>query len=216
MNMIKMAACGELGDFPTRPQTADSKFRYVWAPQQSQGEGPANPHASKERESEEYSYPYRSKHFEEKIGGLADPAEDAPFKLPENDTIIRTAHQLSRLASRNGARAGMEGGLPLKDKAKGQNDDINKLLAQKMSQYSVKNKRQRSASLHHLPAPNGQGKGQHFQTVKRARSRSVQSAGGRQDFLPPIPTKVSVTKETIHGGSATGSARLRYTSHWET
>ena len=215
MNMIKMAAFGELGDFPTRPQTADSRFRYVWAPRQSQSKGHVNPRAPQGRETEEYSYPYQSKHLEEKIGGLSDPVDDAPFKLPENDTIIRTAHQLSRLASRNGARAGMEGGMLPTDKAKGQTDDINKLLAQKMSQHSVKNKRQRSASLN-LPTPNRQGKGQHFQSVKRARSRSVQSAGSKQDFLPPIPTKVSVTKETIRGGSATGSARLRYTSHWET
>lgn len=217
--MIKMAACGELGGFPTRPQTAESQYRYVWAPMRSQSDGP---HATQDGESKEFSFPYQSRQLEENAGGLADPVDDAPFKLPENDTIIRTAHQLSRLASRNSSRAGMEGGLKgliTKDKVKGQTgEEINKLLTQKMSQHVAKIKRQRSASLH-IPVPNEQVRGQHSRGVKRARSRSVQSGGGdvsRKNFLPSIPVKVSVTKETIHGGSGGGSARLRYTSHWET
>jgi hypothetical protein len=207
LNMIKMAACGEFGDFPTRPQTSDSQFCYVWAPKNSQSERGVNHHAPQDGESAAYNYPYhQSRHLEEKVGGLSGPPDDSPFKLPENDTIIQTAHRLSRLASRNSTRTGMEGGRKGLDRQP--DDDIDKLLAQQVSQHSMKSKRQRSASLH-LPSPNG---GQRVKTVRRARSRSV----GRQDNLPPIPVKVSVTKETVHGKPGSGSARLRYTSHWET
>lgn len=223
LNMIKMAACGELPLLATRPQTSDSQFRYVWAPEKSQLK---NSNTTHDRgEDGDFNFPYQRRQWEEKVGGLSDPPEDdAPFKLPANDTIINTAHRLSRLASRNSSRAGgmeeggMKGLLAMEKVLKRQNgDDVSKLLAQKLNQqHAGRNKRQRSASLN-LPDPSGgQVKGQHSKGMKRTRSRSVHSGGNSKshDALPSIgPVKVSVTKETIHGGSS-GNARLRYTSHW--
>lgn len=231
LNMIKMAACGELQDsslFDKRPHTSDSQVRYVWAPENSQQQqNSANNgynyyNNSDNSNNEDINFPYQSHAWEEKVGGLADPAnETAPFKLPENDTIVRTAHQLSRLASRNSSRADGKGGvvkglMNIKGGTKGRSDggEIDRLLAQTLNQQNVmaaKIKRQRSASLTLPTPPRAQGKGQ-----KRVRSRSV-NADGKREILPPIgPAKASVTKETIQDGGKTSSARLRYTSHWDT
>ena len=203
---------------PNRPHTTDTQIRYVWAPDLSQPQGRTH-----NEESTKYNYPYQNREWEEKVGGLSDPAGDeaAPFKLPENDTIVRTAHQLSRLASRNSSRADGMKGLTNFPKGKGHDDEIDKLLAQKLNKYSVvgdkKQQRQRSTSLN-IPTPNGQIRGQASAAVKRTRSKSLQSGSGirvcgNQSRLPPIG-KASVTKETIEGGVG-GAPRLRYTSHWE-
>lgn len=229
--MIKMVACGELQDTHTRPQTSDSQFRYVWAPKHSQiNRKNTNPNQNSNNyyyhtnndSSEEFVFPSQYKNMEEGYGGLSGMVDDAPFKLPENDTIIRTAHQLSRLASRNSSRvAAMEGakGLSVLAKEKVRNDDINKTLGQKLREYTMqdaKSKRQRSASLN-LPRSTRNIGGQSSAAVKKGRSRSVNSEGSeeRRDRLPTIPgpVNVSVTKETIPKGGS-GSARLRYTSHW--
>lgn len=230
LNMIKMAACGELQDtslIHTRPYTTDSQIRYVWAPELSQPSKNPHGHAHNE-DSAKFDFPYQKREWEEKVGGLSDSAGDeaAPFKLPENDTIVKTAHQLSRLASRNSSRAvimdGMKG-LANFPRIKGQDDQIDKMLAQKLNEYSMtgdrKQERQRSSSLN-LPTPNGQVRGQALAAVKRARSKSLQGGSGiqvcgKQSRLPPISSgKASVTKENIVGGEG-GAPRLRYTSHWE-
>ncbi len=207
--MIKMAACGEFQDFTSRPHTADSQTRYIWAPKRSHTHYNRKAHTYHRDRVVEPTYQNQGEvmYDLEKLGGLSgEVMEDTPFKLPKNDTIIRTAHQLSRLASRNSSRASATGLAGLEEDA-----DINKVLAQKLSKNkSGRVKHQRSAT---LPLPSsklskgvGQGAG-----VQRSRSRSVS-----RDRLPPIPGKGkgSVTKETIRGGGS-GSARLRYTSHWE-
>ena len=209
LNMIKMAACGEFQELTSRPNTASTQARYVWAPKKSHTHKnkKANIYSDIPQDKNPPSYPLnQGGYYEDKQpGGLTgEPIEDAPFKLPENDTIIRTAHQLSRLASRNSSRAAGATGLTGLEKE----GDINKLLAQKLSEKKQNSKRQRSAT---LPLPTKQGKGVWQKDgVQRSRSRSVS-----RDRLPPIPNKgkSSITKETIGEGS--GSARLRYTSHWE-
>ena len=213
--MIKMAACGELQELSSRPHTSDSHVRYIWAPKRSQltKHPPRYSQSAEGRGNEGYYQGY-----EEAYGGLSEGIEDAPFKLPDNDTIIRTAHQLSRLASRNGTRSasGIEGvnGSNRPSKEKAQDDHVNKLLGQKLKEYANQgsaNKRQRSASL----SVDNKRAGQSSARPKRARSSSLNS--GIKDRLPPIrapgPVNVSITKEKIQGGS--GSARLRYTSHWD-
>lgn len=222
--MIKMAACGELQDsilLPTRPQTADSQIRYVWAPGNSL-QKKSNP--SHNNQGATSDAPYESRKQEEQYGGLHESMGDAPFKLPENDTIVRTAHQLSRLASRNSSRGPAEGmkGLNLFSKERGGagGDNGNKMLAQKLKEHAQGVRRQRSASLT-LPDPAKLIRDQSV-SVKRKRSKSMQLSGGSRKGeggtrrLPPIHVKASVTKESINGGSSGSGPRLRYTSHWET
>lgn len=208
--MIKMTACGEFQDLSTRPNTASNiQTHYVWAPKRSHTHDNKKSHTYSDDYRNHGDEPYYQKEWErydvEKLGGLSgEMMEDPPFKLPENDTIIRTAHQLSRLASRNSSRASTTGLTSLEKDA-----DINKVLAKKLNEKNGRGKRQRSAT---LPLPtNKHSKGAgHGAGVQRARSRSVS-----REILPPIPNgKASITKETITGGGS-GSARLRYTSHWE-
>ena len=210
--MIKMATLGEFQDLSSRPCTSDSKTRYVWAPKRSHTHNKMDPSAypgsyyGQDVVDPQYRAPQvggGEGYYEGTLGGglTGEVIEDAPFKLPENDTIVRTAHQLSRLASRNSARGGGVGVGLDKDA------DISKILGQKLNENGGRVRRQRSATLP-LPAKPGKGAGQ-GSGVRRSRFRSVS-----RDRLPPIAAgKGSVTKETIMGGS--GSARLRYTSHWE-
>lgn len=231
--MIKMVACGELQDFPSRPHTSDSsQVRFVWAPQWSQipshlpheQGGWGHDHHAPSQYQQQQQERQRVEDEGYQYGGLEGDLGDAPFKLPSNDTIIRTAHQLSRLASRNTSRqdvtamaTSLEGTKGLN--GKGKSDDVNRMLGQKLKEYATgegKVRRQRSASLN-SPHKGGVAGGGGA-TNKRGRSRSV-SSGGVKDRLPPLrapgPVNVSVTKETIQGGGSRGSARLRYTSHWK-
>lgn len=216
--MIKMAACGELNQVSTRPHTSDSQSRYVWAPDKNHKNTKKKPYWNGEEEAE-FNFPYRNQDCD--MGGLNDMEEEVSFKLPANDTIVKTARQLSRLASRNSSRRSTSGEInfpPTHTLSGGGGSDINTKLGHQLnatSQNKQATKRQRSASLH-LPTLTNHTKGK---ASKRIRSLSEHSGAPGSRSGPTAPVKVSITKETIHGGGGGGgrgggSARLRYTSHW--
>ena len=211
-----MAACGELPDsFHSRPRTSESReYCYVWAPNKSHTHTKKS-HYSNQNNNTEFNFPYQSQEQEQTIGGLQEADDDLPFKLPANDTIVRTARQLSRLASRNGSRSAREVG----DLYQVEAHDINKKIAEKLKD-PVNDKvirRRRSASLNMPTSTHHHNTKGESTSLKKTRSRSMHAKlpAAAEANYPPAPVKVAVTKESIHGTGERGSSRLRYVSHWE-
>ena len=221
LNMIRMAATGEIDANPpsTRPQTHESQYRYVWSPEQS--------HTRKSRarrsdpthyfsdEETEFDFSYGA-NFQEQYPDEEYPNTTA-FKFPEHDTVIQTARQLANLASRQSSRGQRTRSLDMSE------TKTHGFLSEGGHQMQARPLSHRSSSAHHhsrstsLTAMGGQtstGSASH----RRARSRSATATHtqGNDSQYPPPPVRVSVTKEKLRNGSASGKARLRYTSHWET
>ena len=200
MNMIKMAATGEFdGTNSAQSKTPEQgDFRYVWAPSNSQPE-----------QSDYHSYLQSDDEFDfEQIprgAGLHDSElPPAPFKFPEHDTVIKTARQLSSLASRQSSRAERIHHL----------QNMGEMgTSQQRNAYPEYRQHPRSASLCG-PVPTGNFKSKSH----RPRSRSANTPVGRRETeqYPPPPVKVSISKENIKVGTPNSArARLRYTSHWD-
>jgi hypothetical protein len=217
LNMIRMAATGELegaghGVHESKPSEQD--FRYIWAPGNSQAQ--YSDHYSYLQSDDDFDFD--AQHDSNKASlfgaGLQDPEpQNAPFKFPEHDTVIKTARQLSNLASRQSSRAErhlQEMGLPQRSAYSAEP----RLVTPGGRQHS------RSASFTgNGPTLTGNFKSKSHQARARSRSANAPNIGGRANDerqYPPPPVRVSVSKENIQT-SKPGSARakLRYTSHWD-
>ena len=219
LNMIRMAATGELegaGHGAHDPKASDQDFRYVWAPGNSQAQ--YSNHYSYLQSDDDFDFEAQQDSNKANLfgAGLQDPEpQNAPFKFPEHDTVIKTARQLSNLASRQSSRA--ERHL----------QEMSEMGLPQRSAYSVEPRiitpggRQHSRSASFTgngPTLTGNFKSKSHQA--RARSRSANAPVGGRDNVehqyPPPPVRVSVSKENIQT-SKPGSARakLRYTSHWD-
>ena len=213
LNMIRMSATGELEGTSVRdPKASEQDFRYIWAPGNSQAQ--YSDHYSYLQSDDEFDFDThedtkKANHFG---AGLQDPEpQNAPFKFPEHDTVIKTARQLSSLASRQSSRTerhlqGMsEMGIPQR----------NAYSEPRVTQGGRQH--YRSASF----AGNGPALTGNFKSKSyRPRSRSANAPVGRKDNnmeqYPPPPVRVSVSKENIHTSKpGSARARLRYTSHWD-
>ncbi len=153
--------------------------------------------------------------------GIYDTDDSIPFKLPDNDTVIKTARQLSNLASRQGSRSGTANSMfrgmsakePLSPSRKAQltmAKNLSKSTSEQLQSYLQKHSRDkhsRSASL--------SGPMETRPIIKRPRSRSA-TVGSTAANYPPAPVKLTVTKERLRGGGGSQQAtgKLRYTSHW--
>lgn len=212
LNMIKMAACGELQDpsvFPSaHPQMSESQTRYVWYPEKSKPKkfqmSNKNGTIYEEEEEEEFSFPSLKRDDKSDL-------ETLPPNFPKNDNIIRSALDLSRQASRDRSRAGPGMlGQPNKEAEKMEQ-------SRKWQDQMTKNPHRRSASLN-TPSPSGHVRFvvPRSSALQRVKSMTVPPTGGANENVqhPQPPVKVSVTKETLHPGNS-GSARLRYISHWK-
>lgn len=222
LNMIRMAATGEIDANPpsTRPQTHESQYRYVWSPEQShmrksraQRSDPTHYFSDEETEFD-FSY---GENFQEQYPDEEYPNTTA-FKFPEHDTVVQTARQLANLASRQSSRGQRTRSLDMSE------TKTHGFLSEGGYQMQARPLSHRSSSAHHQSRPHhsrstsltamGQtstGSASH----RRARSRSA-TATHTDSQYPPPPVRVSITKEKLRDGSASGKARLRYTSHWET
>lgn len=158
--------------------------------------------------------------------GLYDVQDPAPFKFPENDTVIKTARQLSRLASRQSSRASKAMGLELSKEHWSPSNTTQLAMAQNLSKdtseqlksYLQKQSRDRCTRSASLSGPMASG---HRPMSGRPRSRSATTGSAACSPFPPAPIKVSVSQERIRdGGKKSGSSqqqvrtKLQYTSHW--
>ncbi len=152
--------------------------------------------------------------------GLYDVDDSPPFKLPENDTVIKTARQLSNLASRQGSRCGtanvMFKGLsakeppsPSRNAQLAMAENLSKSTSEQLQSYLKKHNREKHSRSASLSGPVAIKP-----TSKRPRSRST-TAGSNTANYPPAPVKLTVTKERLRdgGGSRQMTAKLQYTSH---
>ena len=216
-----MAATGELDSNPTvtRPQTHESQYRYVWTPTISQTR---KSHMKKSHSSENVwdevgwmGKGYNYSHAE----GPENSQNDAPFKFPENDTVIKTARQLSNLASRQTSRTAKARSLDLSDFALG--TDTGNTNRDKQLRFQSRKHHSKSASLSG-PMPTGiDGPTTSRPRSVRSRTRSAMLTPISQSLKsnathPPLPVKISVTKERIRSGTPSGNPKLCYTSHWDT
>ena len=215
--MIRMAATGEFDGAGSAQGKSSEQgdFRYVWAPGHSQQE-----------QLDQNSYLLSDDEFDfyHQLGGgdegelqgqgagLFDPEPPpAPFKFPEHDTVIKTARQLSSLASRQSSRAEriylIQNGMT--DVGASHKNGYSELKnTQRMSRNHP-----RSTSLSG-PVPTGNVKS----SAHRPRSRSANAPVRQKDIdqYPPPPVKVSVSKDNIQVGKpGSAKARIRYTSHWD-
>lgn len=216
LNMIRMATTGELEGMTTAQSKASEKddFRYIWAPGNSQTNG--TDHHSYLMSDDEFDFDQDPRGHTINRGmaaGLQDaepPLDPAPFKFPEHDTVIKTARQLSSLASRQSSRAERASYF---QEAAGMPQQRGVHYEQKRSR-GMGRPHPRSASLSG-PVPTDIFKGK----VHRPRSRSANTPVRSREMeqYPPPPVQVSVSKENINAGGKPGSgrARLRYTSHWD-
>ena len=213
LNMIRMAATGELEGTGVRdPKASEQDVRYVWAPGNSQA-APYSDHYSYLQSDDDFDFETNKADPYYFGAGLQDPEpQNVPFKFPEHDTVIKTARQLSNLASRQSSRAERhlqeisEMGLPQRSVY------LEPRVTPGGRQHS------RSASLTYTG--NGPSLTGNFKSKShRSRSRSANAPVGRKDNMeqyPPPPVKVSVSKENIQTSkSGSARARLRYTSHWD-
>lgn len=209
-----MAATGEFdgasaGDHKANPE---QDFRYVWAPGNSQA--PYSDHDSYLLSDDDFNYEAgeHANKVNQFAAGLqdSDPQPSAPFKFPEHDTVVKTARQLSNLASRQSSRAGrhlQEMGVPLGN-------------AYHDLTIATKGSRQHSRSASATGSNGPVLMGNVRSKSHRPRSRSVNAPIGRKDNnmegYPPPPVRVSVSKENIQTSKpGSARARLRYTSHWD-
>ena len=218
--MIRMAATGELGTNQTpRPQTSDSHIQYIWAPSKSQTRKPRHEY-SYLSDDEDFEFSLNEGDAEKDQGSL----EGASFKFPEHDTVIKTARQLSNLASRQSSR-GERGVGPGWSHQHHHHKDVTdearlaKIAAQLASSRSQQSHGSRG---HHVRSASLSGPtltGNRKTSSRRSRSKSANAPVNTfADSYPPPPVKVHVTKETIRGSTAGNSSRkakLRYTSHWD-
>ena len=217
--MIRMAATGEIDANPpsTRPQTHESQYRYVWSPEQShtrksraRRSDPTHYFSDEETELD-FSY---SENFQEQY-----PDEEYPntiaFKFPEHDTVIQTARQLANLTSRQSSRGQRTRSLDMSVLSEGGHQMQARPLSHRSSlaHYQSRPHHSRSTSLTAM-GQTSTGSASHRRT--RSRSATATHTQGNDPQYPPPPVRVSVTKEKLRDGSASGKARLRYTSHWET
>lgn len=213
LNMIRMASTGELEGASVRnPKASEQDFRYIWAPGNSQAQ--YSDHYSYLQSDDEFDFDaHQDTNKANHLGaGLQDPElPNTPFKFPEHDTVIKTARQLSNLASRQSSRAERhlqemsEMGMPQR------NAYPEPRVTLGGRQHS------RSASF----AGNGPTLTGNFKSKShRPRSRSANVPIGRKgnsmEQYPPPPVRVSVSKENIQTSKpGSARARLRYTSHWD-
>lgn len=207
-----MAATGELEGMKAPQQRASNKddFRYIWAPGNSQTDQAAD-YCSYLQCDDDFDFDtmqYGGRRLGGEVAGLHDSESPTdPFRFPEHDTVIKTARQLSSLASRQSSRAErMHYNQTIGDTG----------LLQRNAHYDSRSgsrQHPRSLSLSG-PVPTGNIKS----TASRSRSRSANAKVGQKDTdqFPPPPVRVSVSKDNIQVGKP-GSARvkLRYTSHWD-
>ena len=216
-----MVACGEIQCQPSnagspRPQTSDSQLQYTWYPEKSQMKKPsmANKKQVIYEDDEEFSFPplqkKKNNKNEKEMGGMCEIEEKLP-NFPKSDNIIRTAMNLSRQASRGGRSTGPQS-IFGQTKEGGMEQLMSKWRKEVKSREEKVRAHRRSASLN-TPMLSGQARSSALQRVK---SLTVPSGGGANERVqqPPPPVKVRVTKEVIHPGNS-GTARLRYTSHWD-
>ena len=212
--MIRMAATGEFDGASMRdPKASEQDFRYVWAPSNSQMEH--SDHYSYLQSDDEFDFETyeEAKKAKQFAAGLQDPEPPnayTPFKFPEHDTVIKTARQLSNLASRQSSRA--ERHL----------HEMSEMGMPQRNAYSEPRNAQRSSRQHSRSASfTGNGPvptGNFGNKSHRPRSRSANAPIGRKDMeqYPPPPVRVSVSKENIQASKpGSARARLRYTSHWD-
>ena len=215
LNMIRMATTGELDSKRTasRPQTSDSQYPFAWKPDTSQAR---KLRQQKPEQSGEFDFTYGDKQSEAAGTKQEEKEEASPFRFPEHDTVIKTARQLSNLASRQSARARSLDFTEMRNRDFTSMDP--KSIAKQLASASSGSKphHPRSAS---LSGPQPTGKNPFPNKRPRSRSAGVGhvtrpiAGGGGVDQTAPI--KVSVTKETIRAGSAnSGKSRHRYTSNW--
>ena len=196
----------------TSPQSKpsdQSDVRYVWAPGNSHAE-----HSSYLQSDDEFDFDheiYRDATHGD-AAGLQDPEPfQPPFKFPEHDTVIKTARQLSSLASRQSSRAERlqhlqtmgEMGLGMPQRNPG------------LEHVRVCPSREhpRSASLSG-PMPTGNFKSKSHRPRSRSANAPIRQKDAEQ--YPPPPVRVSVSKENIQVGKpGSGRPTLRYTSHWD-
>lgn len=207
-----MTATGELDGANTHSQASEQDFRYVWAPGHSQT-GHSD-HYSYLQSDNEFDFDMQEEASREKpvVAGLHDSEPSpAPFKFPEHDTVIKTARQLSNLASRQSSRT----------ERLHHFQDMSEMGMQQRNAYSEPRKARGSRQHSHSasftgPAPTGNFKSNSY----RPRSRSANVPVGRKDVeqYPPPPVRVSVSKENIQVGNPSSGrtmGKLRYTSHWD-
>lgn len=214
--MIKMVASGELQDPSTfsssRPQTSESQVRYIWYPAKSQPKKANKNQVINEQEELRFPSLMKKDDRSQVEGGLCE-MEKLPQNFPKNDSIIRTALNLSRQASRDRSRAG-PGMLGHASKEIGMEQLVKRWQGE--SAEVKKHPHRRSASLN-IPTSSGHIRSTlaRSSALQRVKSLTTPTGGRVNDKvqLPPPPVKVHITKETLHPGSS-GSARLRYTSHW--
>ncbi len=154
--------------------------------------------------------------------GLYDTDDNVPFKLPDNDTVIKTARQLTNLASRQGSRCGTANSMfrglsakePLSPSRKAQQamaENLSKSTSEQLQSYLQKHSREKHSRSASLSGPMATRP-----IVKRPRSRSAATVGSTATAnYPPAPVKLTVTKERLRdsGGSRQATGKLQYTSH---
>lgn len=215
--MIRMAATGEFdgASMSSQSKASDqSDIRYIWAPGNSHAEQPE--HYSYLQSDDEFDFDHEI-HRDATHGGAAglqDPEPfQPPFKFPEHDTVIKTARQLSSLASRQSSRAERLGHLQTMGEMGLGIPQRNAHPEPEHFHVHPSREHPRSVSLSG-PMPTGS-----FKSINhRPRSRSANTPIRQKDTeqYPPPPVRVSVSKENIQVGKP-GSERhkLRYTSHWD-
>ena len=150
--------------------------------------------------------------------GLYDAPDNPPFKFPENDTIIKTARQLSNLASRQGSRCGTASAMrrtlskeppsPSRAAQLAMADNLSKSTTDQLQSYLKKQSREKRTWSATLSGPTATKP-----NIRRPRSRSA-TAGVS---YPPPPVKMTVSKAKLRDVGSAGAgptAKLQYTSHW--
>ena len=220
LNMIRMAATGELDSkvAVTRPQTQESQYHYVWTPAFSQTR--KTPMRKSRDELDDTGWMGKGYNYcnsaTERAGNFRS---DAPYQFPENDSVIKTARQLSNPASRQTSRAQKTRSLDLS--SFGPRTDAANADRDKHSRLHSRRSHSKSASLSG-PMPTGIANPAALKPRSvRSRTRSatltpISRSLKSSDTHPPPAVRICVSKEAIHRGTPSGKSRLRYTSHWDT
>ena len=198
LNMIKMAACGELQD-PSMltsasacPQTLDSQTCNIWCPAKSTPKYLHSPNKNGTiyEEEEDFNFPPLKKDDNKsQLGGLCE-IEALPPNFPKNDSVICGALNLSRQASRDHSKAG-PGMLGQPSKKAGMEELVPKW--QKESHEMKKQLHKRSSPLTPPIGHIGSGAAMVTRTsaLQRVKSKGMPIAGANEKvWHPPASVKV--------------------------
>ena len=190
MNMLRMAATGEIeaNISQSRPNTRNSATQCLQRP---------------DKMASSTTFPQDFQQAEDTIAAT-QLRSTLPFKVPEHDTIIRSAH--SRLASSQGNRPGSAFHQTLQQEL----DQQTERLYSHLRSRSTKG-RPRSSSLASRPVSTDLFS-QH--PLSRGRTYSWTTGLRNEPLLPPPPVKVRVTKKMLNTTPSPSKTQDHYLPQW--